>query len=181
MSQTGREILIKAVAKHLPTYTMTCFKLPLTLCNEIESLIRKFFWGQQGDNRKIHWVKWSDLCKPKLQGGMGFKDLAMFNDALLAKQTWKLLHDTQSLLYKVFKANFFPTTIVMEARTLSNASYTWKSIIKAPLGRREWNGMERNKRIILEYSSLLLFGNFNGGNGKLIPLFGSLSGREWNE
>ena len=41
----------------------------------------------------------------------------------------------------------------------------------------EWNGI---KRIFLEYFSLLLFGSFNGGNGMYIPLFGSLSGREWN-
>ena len=42
----------------------------------------------------------------------------------------------------------------------------------------EWKGM---KRIILEYSFLPLFGSFNGGNGKPIPLFGGLSGREWKE
>ena len=36
------------------------------------------------------------------------------------------------------------------------------------------------KRIILEYSSLPLFGSFNGENEKFIPLFGSLSGRELN-
>ena len=41
----------------------------------------------------------------------------------------------------------------------------------------EWKGM---KRIILEYSSLPLFESFNGENGKLILLFGSLSSREWN-
>ena len=109
---------------------MSCFKLPLTLCNEIEALTLKFFWHQRGDNRKIHWVKWSDLCKPKSQGGMAFKDLAMFNDALLAKQTWRLLHDTKSLFYKVFKAKFFSNTSVMEARALSNALYAWKSILK---------------------------------------------------
>jgi len=34
------------------------------------------------------------------------------------------------------------------------------------------------KRIILEYSSLSLFGSFDGGNGKSVPLFGSLSRRE---
>ena len=41
----------------------------------------------------------------------------------------------------------------------------------------EW---KKIKRIILEYSSLLLFGSFNGGNGKFIPLFESLSESEWN-
>ena len=42
----------------------------------------------------------------------------------------------------------------------------------------EWKIM---KRIILKYSFIPLFGSFNGGNGKLIPLFGSLNRREWNE
>ena len=61
---------------------------------------------------------------------MGFKDFSMFNDALLAKQTWQLLHDSQSLLYRVFKAKFFPNSTIMEAKNLGNASYAWKSILK---------------------------------------------------
>ena len=53
---------------------------------------------------------------------------------------------------------------------------------KASFGRREWNRMEWKwmKRIILEYPSIPLFESFNWGNGKSIPLFESLSGREWN-
>ena len=43
LSQDRREVLIKAVAQALPTYTMSCFKLPVTLCHEIEALIRKFY------------------------------------------------------------------------------------------------------------------------------------------
>ena len=109
---------------------MACFKLPSTIFHEIETLICRFSWGQQGYNRKIHWVKWLDLCKPKTQGGMGFEKLSLFNDALLAKQIWRLLHDTNFLFYRVFKAKFFPNTLVMEAKILANASYTWKSIIK---------------------------------------------------
>ena len=81
LSQAGREILIKAVAQALPTYTMSCFKLPVTLFHDIEALIQRFFWGQRGDSRKVHWVRWEELCKPKEQGGMGFKDLSRFNDA----------------------------------------------------------------------------------------------------
>ena len=40
----------------IPTYTMSCFKLLVGLCNEIESLIRKSWWGQKGDRRKVHWL-----------------------------------------------------------------------------------------------------------------------------
>ena len=57
LSQASREILIKMVAHAIPTYIMNCFKLPIGLCNEIEGLIRKFWWSQRGDRRKIHWVR----------------------------------------------------------------------------------------------------------------------------
>ena len=109
---------------------MSCFKLPITLCHDIEALIRRFFWGQRGDSQKVHWVRWEELCKPKEQGGMGFKDLSRFNDVLLAKQTWRLLHDKSSLFYWIFKARFFPNYSIMEATCPSSASYAWRSIIK---------------------------------------------------
>ena len=49
LSQAGREVLIKAVAQALPTYIISCFKLPIGLCHEIEALIKKFFRGQRGE------------------------------------------------------------------------------------------------------------------------------------
>ena len=52
-------------------------------------------------------------------------------------------------------------------------------IYSKPLfGSREWNEMKMNEENNLEYYSLSLFESFNRGNGKSIPLFGSLSGRE---
>ena len=39
------------------------------------------------------------LCKPKVLGVLGFKDLVKFNEAILAKQVWRLLTDQSSLFY----------------------------------------------------------------------------------
>ena len=73
LSQRGREVLIKVFLQAMPTYTMACFKLPKSLCKDIESLIRKFWWGYKREGRKTHWVAWNNLCKPKCQGELGFK------------------------------------------------------------------------------------------------------------
>ena len=70
------------------------------------------------------------LCKPKSEGGMGFKDLVRFNEALLAKQGWKLRTNQTSLLYKVFNTKYFPTGLVFEAKS-KKGSFAWQSILKA--------------------------------------------------
>ena len=73
LSQAGREVLLKVVVQAIPTFVMGCFKLPSGLLNDIEMMIRKFWWGQRGDQLKIHLKNWETLCKPKVLGGWALK------------------------------------------------------------------------------------------------------------
>ena len=56
LSIEGREILVKDVAQAVPTYIMSCFQLLKTLCKDLENMMRKFWWGQRDDEKKIAWV-----------------------------------------------------------------------------------------------------------------------------
>lgn len=54
LSQGGKEVFIKAVLQSVPTYSMACFLLPKSLCNELEGIIARFWWGENRGKKGIH-------------------------------------------------------------------------------------------------------------------------------
>jgi hypothetical protein len=103
LNSAGREVTIKAICQAIPTYSVSCFKLSKKLCKKITAAVARFWWGGDEVNRKMHWVKWADLAKPKSYGGMGFKDFVLFNKAMLAKQGWRLISNPDSLSARVLQ------------------------------------------------------------------------------
>ncbi|GAV69314.1 hypothetical protein CFOL_v3_12815 [Cephalotus follicularis] len=86
LSNAGKEVLIKAIAQSLLTYSMPIFKLPVSLYVELNSIITNSWWGQKNGERRINWISWIKLCESKFSGGLGFRDLHAFDLAMLAKQ-----------------------------------------------------------------------------------------------
>ena len=62
---------------------------------------------------------------------MGFHDFHSFNLAMLSKQAWRLIHNTNSLFYKVYKARYFPNSSFMMADVGSNPSFVWRTLLAA--------------------------------------------------
>ncbi|KAL5797117.1 hypothetical protein ACOSQ2_001937 [Xanthoceras sorbifolium] len=108
---------------------MSCFKLPLSIGLEVQKMCANFWWGSGQDKRKMHWFSWKRLCQPKVEGGMGFRDFQAFNQAMLAKQGWRILNDPSSLLSRVLKAKYFPNTNFLKSSLGWKPSFIWRSIL----------------------------------------------------
>jgi len=86
LSQAGKEVLLKAVVQAVPTYSMSVFLLPTTLCKDLNRLMQQFWWNHMASTSSIHWMSWEKIGRSKRCRGLGFRDLICFNKALLAKQ-----------------------------------------------------------------------------------------------
>lgn len=129
LSGAGKLVLLKAVLAAMPSYAMSCFKLPLSLCKRLQSAFTRFWWDDKPDKRKMSWVAWEKLTSLKSEGGLGFRDLATFNDSLLAKIGWNLIRKPNSLLAKVLLGKYCHSSPFIEVSTLSNASHGWRGIL----------------------------------------------------
>ena len=52
------------------------------------------------------------------------------NQAMLAKQFWRIHQNTQSLLARTFKAKYFPRSSIHECQPKPHQSWFWRNIVK---------------------------------------------------
>jgi hypothetical protein len=130
MSMAAKEILIKVVAQAIPTYAMACFDVSKSLCDDISQLVCRYWWLQNDNENKMHWVGWEKMKLSKEEGGLGFRDLHSFNLAMLARQCWRLIQAPESLCAQVLRAKYFSNGDLLTAKPVVGMSYVWRSILK---------------------------------------------------
>ncbi|KAL5572449.1 hypothetical protein UlMin_022046 [Ulmus minor] len=133
LSAGGREVLSKSVIQAIPSYSMNLFKLSSTLIRELHRLCAQFWWGGGGGGkpgkRRMHWCTWEKLCSHKVDEGMGFRDLRLFNKAILAKQAWRIHSHPTSLAARVLQGFYFHKSSFLQVKANSSSSFIWRSIL----------------------------------------------------
>jgi hypothetical protein len=69
------------------------------------------------------------MVKSKFFGGLGFRDIELFNLALLAQQAWRIFEDASSLSAGILEAVYFPERDFLEAELGSSPSHIWRAIL----------------------------------------------------
>jgi hypothetical protein len=90
LSCAAKETLIKAVTVAIPTYSLICFILSPMICKKIVLTISNYWWSSKLDKEaytsEVGW-NWQG---PKTSRGIRFRDLRLFDQAMLGKHRWRL-------------------------------------------------------------------------------------------
>lgn len=88
------------------------------------------------------WVSWQRLARPKSAGGFGFREIEQLNDALLAKLSWRILQNPNSLLAKTLTGKYCVHSSFLESQAPSCASHGWRGILVGrDLLKKAWDGI----------------------------------------
>lgn len=141
---------------------MACFSFPKSFYNRINKAIRNFWWKGDLIHKGILWANWASMCHSKLFGGLGFRDFSAFNQAMLAKQGWRLLSNPHSYWAQIFKGLYFPHSTFLYASRGAKASWAWNSLLEGRALLSEglrWQ-VQDGKSIRFWEDKWLLMGNF---------------------
>lgn len=67
------------------------------------------------------------MTEAKETGGLGFRDLEVFSNALLGKQVWRLITKHNLMMSKVLKCKYFPISDIFQVPSKPRDSWSWKS------------------------------------------------------
>lgn len=129
LSNAGKMIMVKSVLSPMSSHTMSCFKIPQSVCSNIQSTLTRFWWDTEPGKRKVSWISWDQMARPKKNGGLGFKDVTMFNDALLGKLGWRILKNPSGLLARCLLGKYCQKDSFLKCEAPQNASHGWKSVL----------------------------------------------------
>jgi hypothetical protein len=86
-------VLINLVLIILPMFMLSIFEIPKGVLEKLTVSIEIFFFQNDSQKKKYRLMKWSIVCQPKDQGGLGIQNLEIQNQCLLSKWLFKLINE----------------------------------------------------------------------------------------
>jgi hypothetical protein len=102
----GQMLLVTHVLQAIPIYHAMFLKSTTKVIQQLCLLCQEFLWGRNTlGGKRIPLVAWSTIARPKIMGGLGFKDFKTHSDVLLSKWVLKALEHPDSEWAQLFGVN----------------------------------------------------------------------------
>ncbi|KAJ1702528.1 hypothetical protein LUZ63_002307 [Rhynchospora breviuscula] len=130
LSQAGKITLIKAVVELMLLHAMSTSTIPKSTLDRIQSLVRSFFWSAK-DKRKMSLIAWKKLTRPKMEGGLGLRDISALNLSFNLKCCWKMATDSAVLWVQIAKGKYLREDSFWLSTRRNRFTKLWQAIMDA--------------------------------------------------
>ncbi|GAV73163.1 zf-RVT domain-containing protein, partial [Cephalotus follicularis] len=96
LSYSGRLQLIQAVLAGIQNFWTSNTIVPIATLKQCEKIMRAYLWAGSTGSSKAK-VSWSQVCKPKVEGGLGLRKAIDCNKAAMVRLLWDVIIDRSSL------------------------------------------------------------------------------------
>ncbi|WVZ90481.1 hypothetical protein U9M48_036780 [Paspalum notatum var. saurae] len=111
---------------------MSFFSIPKGVLKKLDYFRSRFFWQGDENRKKYRLAKWSILCQPKDQGGLGILDLNTKNSALLRKWLYKLL-TSDGMWQQILRNKYIGSKPLAQLEWKIGESHFWSCLMKVKL------------------------------------------------
>ena len=111
---------------------LSVFLIPKATADKLNSIFARFLWAGSRETKPIYWKSKATLELPKGGGGLGIRNVHLFNKALLAKQAVRIHNSTQSLISQVYCAKYknSPVNMVLQKIKLGRVSWGFRGLCR---------------------------------------------------
>jgi hypothetical protein len=113
------------------------FEVPRGVLEKLDYYISRFFWQSDGHKKKYRLTKWSVLCTPKDQGGLGILDLNLRNGCLQSKWVFKLINE-DNIWQRLLRNKYLRHKTITQVEYMQGNSHFWSGLMKIKMAYWEW-------------------------------------------
>lgn len=129
--------LINSVIYSLINFWFSAFALPKGCLKAIEQLCNRFLWAGDLTKRASAKVSWNSCCLPKDEGGLGLRNLSIWNKVLNLRLAWVLFSNSCSLWVAWQKDHRLKCSSFWNSELKESDSWIWKFILSLrPLAKQ---------------------------------------------
>lgn len=105
-NMAGCVMLINAVLNTIPIFSLSFYRAPSKVINEIKKIQSNFLWNKYEGSHSVHWVSWKSVCYPKEDGSHGIKDIKVLNSTLLQKWKWRIIKEKNAVWSSLLRGRY---------------------------------------------------------------------------
>ena len=130
ISYAGRVVLINSVLFGMFNFWAKVFLLPQEVIQRVTNICRNFLWEGSDTYSRAPYIAWDTVCTSRKQGGLGVKNLLLWNQASIAKLVWDIARKKDCLWIQWIHGRYLKGKDWWDYSLKNYASWYWKKLLK---------------------------------------------------